>query len=527
MLGGVEFVYMAAFDLGAEIDAKKLASYVFKNWELAEALILQDKDRRCELKEEALKQAFDELKPKGEIASLTLEDAVKTEYGKLRDNYVTQPRNSMVRLLYFVDDRIIRGQREGLPGYVRLKLSNFRVSFTVPLWSHLTRTVYLDCEPDLLIRDGGICVLTVWIRWYKDSTLEELDKQAAFQWENNFGIIDSHGVYMGKDASLNDYARWIQYDLVWLTAALLGRPGFTVPIDRHKLREIYQDLMNTLRTPIQWHSLSMCVKTLTDGQTEVGTAEELMGNYPKQLAAMVTGAGKWRTQNEDWATRVLKESRVDSIPMALAFVGRLSAVWLSTNLVKADVEINAADKESSFFGQPELCYRRMMLTLVQLFSFLFAQRFLLEMLDYRLSQNKGWSLAKLSTLRDEVRSGLEEYYNIDYLSTSSFFQGGFEIGRKVMGLETKHDVILEKIESLQDVLNTRYDALNTRYSQRINALQLWLSILFGVLSISGVVQIIQTFALPDFLKMLLSSITCIAIVIILVFLVLRYGLAKA
>jgi len=517
ILGGVEYVYVAAFDLGEEIEAKKLASYVFKNWRDAEALFLEDEDRRVEVKEEALTQAFDELKRKGQVVSLNLEQAVKSkiDYAKLLDDYATQARNRMVQLLYLGDKAIIRGQREGLPGYVRLKLSNFTLIAKVPpapVFS--TGLVHLDCEPDLLIRDGGICVLTVWIRWYKDSTLEELDARATFQWQDSFGLIDSRGT--AENTSLNQYARQIQSELVWLTAAFLGRPGFDVPIDPHKLDERYQELMNALRTPIQSHSLSMCVKTLRDDQTDVGTAEELIGNYPKQLAAMVTGAGNWPIQNQDWAARVLEESRVDSIPMALAFVGPWSAVWLSTNAVKAAVEKGAADKRNPiFFGHPELCYRRMMLTLVQLFSFLFAQRFVLDMLEYRLTQ-KNWSLPELSRLRDEVRSGLEEYYNIDYLSTSSFFQGGFETGRKAMGLKTKHDVILEKIDSLQD-------ALNTRYSQRISDLQLWLTGLFGLLGVSGVIGIIQALHLSDYLTMLYSSITCAAIIIIIVSLVYYYN----
>src|SRR5207245_3570050 len=125
-----------------------------------------------------------------------------------------------------------------------------------------------------------------------------------------------------------------------------------------------------------------------------------------------------------------------------------------------------------------------MASLVHPISFMVAQRHLLDLFNYLLTrtETRDLDLGGLANLRDAVRRGVEEYYNIDFTMTYPH-RSIVEKGKHVMGLDDMHRVINEKIEHRNEIMTTEYE-------RRYGSYQLVLTVLFGVLGIFGAIGVV-------------------------------------
>lgn len=507
-LSGVDCVCMIAFDLGKEIDIMQFGDLLLKKiWKL-EAIIRPLKEPRDK-----------DLKPSVKFANDTLEN----NFASLER--IGKANNTMVGILMDADESLLTPSYRLSQRFFRLKLSDFTLE--IP-------GTKLECVPEIMIHDTGIGIMTIWISFPNDLNVEQLNCFVeAMNKECIISILNDAATYK---ASLIDYVK----EYVWQVVSSEEKVEFLLgKTDVAEIKKRNDFRVKSGAHPLIVTSLTICAKTIRYDTAELKSKEDIM-KHGKELSVLLNGPENWPENKpnniKDYSDDEIREKIVFQSSKVIMLVTKTKGLISRTNLPGALLlgtsQLGKDFEKVQSTSDINFLYKSSWLNLIHPFSFLIFQRFLLEMLSFKLTQQgkdtasqESDNLEKLSSLRDVVRRGLENNQDVGFIGFAGPIMDKIS---RIIELDKMRSTLSEKINLLGDVLNTRYQQNINNTQLKTNKAQIALASLFGLLGITGVIQVIlalrDKFSLDNNLVILFSVITIIAIPNILVYLLGKYKL---
>jgi hypothetical protein len=464
--GDIDLAVISTFDLGTEVDVERLLGFLKQNLSIMEAYWNPRDPERI------LTQRFSEKvwKENRDIWS-ALQDrgaAILVVGGGSKEQRIQQwaetkyDHDKFGRLVEF-DIRFLPEYNRAESRYVRFKLGNFSISLSLDRLGELN----LRCIPFALIHKGGILSITVYVPIQKKlDTDQVIQLRELLSSNKQFTIRDSIGSYT---KSLKEYedqiamyiqfaaheqgTSWKSYEeyLKYVGSASDTRKG-----------ELHRQWQESLRTPIFKVAMVVCLRSIEDANGKLYSPREAVEKNARELASIVIGFREWQIIDLDKAKEYVGHN-LSFVSSDSFFISTTSGLWIGERGIGNDLD----------FWIYEVTYLESLEFLLVWGQILFAQS---EAIKKRSSQKL--TAAQFADVKRQIRSALDEYDDTVFGAPDPA-HSIFEYGKKVLGYDRMYQLLLTKIDELEDRSRTIFEEQSTEK-------QLVLAILFGVISIVSI-----------------------------------------
>ena len=205
---------------------------------------------------------------------------------------------------------------------------------------------------------------------------------------------------------------------------------------------------------------------------------------PTQLLAALTARQSADIVRLLWCDRSARRLKPDVVDAELArdFCARGGGITLLGR--RAALDIHGCEDESALADVESGLPPRSAVPFLVTLELLLIERAVLLQLYERLSQRTPASIEALLEFKQQISSGLEEYYGATMAATR-FGDQIAEAGERLFGIIDLYDALMDRLETVSF-------ALTTRYQQQMTQMQFWMTVVFGATEIGFIAASIAT-----------------------------------